>query len=77
MGRHGMFLGLFMLSLFVMMNCLAVMVRRCLVMSGSRVMVFACGVFIDMVVLLLEPDLGGVAQIEHSLGAIGLSGGRV
>jgi hypothetical protein len=43
--RHRVFFGLFVLSLFVMMDCLTVMVRRCLVMSGSSVMVFACGVF--------------------------------
>jgi hypothetical protein len=43
--RHRVFLGLFVLSLFVMMNGLTVMVRRCLVMSGSRVVVLAGGVF--------------------------------
>jgi hypothetical protein len=43
--RHRVFLGLFVLSLFVMMNGLTVMVRRCLVMPGSRVVVLAGGVF--------------------------------
>jgi hypothetical protein len=43
--RHGVLLGLFVLSLFVVLNSLTVMVRRCFVMSGSRVMVFACRVF--------------------------------
>ena len=45
MCRHSVFLGLFVFSLLMMMNSLAVMVRRGLVMAGCRVVMFAGGMF--------------------------------
>jgi hypothetical protein len=45
MRRHSVLFGLFVFSLFVMMDSFAVMMRRRFVMSGRRMVVFACGVF--------------------------------
>jgi hypothetical protein len=42
---HSMLLCFFVFSLFVMMDGFAVVMCRCLVVSGCLVVVLACGVF--------------------------------
>src|SRR5579862_9693052 len=43
--RHSVLLGLFVFSLFVMMDSFAVMMCRRFVMPGGGMVVFACGMF--------------------------------